>query len=90
MINDTNSKNYITSLEIFPNPATEIVTIKSKEKIYGEADWLVYDLFGREVYSIKTQNQDQIIVPVSELAANIYFVEVNYNANKAMEKFVKE
>ncbi len=78
------------TLEVFPNPATETVTIKSKEKIYGEADWLVYDLFGREVFRMKTQNESQIIVPVSELAANIYFVEVNYNGQKAMEKFIKE
>jgi hypothetical protein len=78
------------TLEVFPNPATETVTIKSKEKIYGEADWLVYYLFGREVFRMKTQNESQIIVPVDELTASIYFVEVNYNGQKAMEKFVKE
>ena len=64
-------KNYF--LEIYPNPATDILTIEWEGGIY--ADVKVFDLLGREVEAFRASGGRKYI-DVSEWSAGMYIVEI--------------
>jgi uncharacterized repeat protein (TIGR01451 family) len=72
-----NLNNFTNSLDIYPNPATETVTIKSQKQITGEAQWKVYDIVGREVYSAKTKNESSLTIDLSGFVKGLYFIQLH-------------
>jgi hypothetical protein len=85
-----NLNNFTNSLEIFPNPATETVTIKSQKQIAGEAEWMVYDLVGREVYSAKTKNESSLTIDLSHFAKGLYFIQLHSENDGYLATMVKQ
>jgi hypothetical protein len=62
-------------LHIFPNPASQSVTIKLDLK-YISGNIEVFDLYGRSVIYPKTFNSNQLNLDISHLANGTYFVKV--------------
>lgn len=82
-ISEANSENF---LEIFPNPATETITL-TLPSLAGPAEVSVFDALGKEVIKLKVcKVESEVRVDVAKLPAGLYFVK----ANGYVGKFVKE
>ena len=82
--------NSISGLELFPNPASQTITIKPQQAISGEATWLVYDVYGREVYRSETNNEKQLSIDVFKLVEGVYLVSVQTKKKTFTARMVKE
>jgi len=94
---DTNTNNYLAALlsndnfnfensvlQIFPNPSTNIVQLKSNAQIDKIT---VFDSLGK-IILIQTQNNNQI--DVAHLSKGFYVIEVVAGNKKMYSKFIKE
>jgi hypothetical protein len=78
----TKDVNTYTSA-IYPNPASDILNIKSKEPI---EQIKIYDTKGI-VQSLSKYEVEKI--PISNLAAGLYFIEIKYKNKIEIQKFIK-
>ncbi|HOK37623.1 MAG TPA: T9SS type A sorting domain-containing protein [Bacteroidales bacterium] len=83
----TTNLNQINSISsIYPNPASDILNIFSKEII---SNIEISNICGQIVKSIDLSD-NSIIVNISELEAGIYFIKINKNGNIEIQKFIKQ
>lgn len=83
----TSAKETIkTDIEIYPNPASDYLTIKNIQNIESVD---VLSITGSIVYSEKTINEGEIIIPVSKLPQGIYFVRTFSQGKQYIIKFIK-
>ena len=80
----TNStkENNIEGLNIFPNPATELLNITSNS--LAEKNVQLFDLTGKKVLDVTTVSQ----INVSSLNAGIYVAKINENGKTATRKVI--
>ena len=84
-INESSAE--INIIELFPNPADEVVTIISKLLIYGIK---VVDIRGREWFNEMEINAAQFYLKVSEYPAGTFFLKLKYNNGSEKNiKFIK-
>ncbi len=78
-------------LTVFPNPATEQLTIQLlRQAQYESYEISITDIFGREIYQSKNNLYSQII-NLNSFSSGIYFLKViSPNGNSTVNKFVKE
>jgi hypothetical protein len=76
----------ISSLKFYPNPVSDILTVRYSQNITGIA---IYDLSGRKVMDSKT-NETVVTMNVNELAASVYVVKVFADNQTAEFKIVKQ
>ena len=80
--------NSITQkLNIFPNPASNIVIIKMDDEIEIE-NVEIYNLLGKKVYTHKTSNQQNTEINISNLSKGMYLVKVKVNKFIISKKLV--
>lgn len=84
----------IAQLNIYPNPAQDVVNIEGKLNYKGEIFVSIFDITGKEIISStyhKTDAQSDIQLPlnVSKLSAGMYFVQLYAAGNKVCYKFTK-
>lgn len=69
------------SLQIFPNPATEKITLSIENQWMGNFSTTIMDALGRQVLpaftSQKSNTKVQLEIDLSELASGIYWVKVS-------------
>ena len=73
-------------LHIYPNPANEIIGIKSNQVLKRIE---IMDVGGKMVYS-NEMNEYETSVNVNSLAAGLYFIRTFSNYNTKAIKFIKE
>ena len=71
------------SIELYPNPVTDALTISSTSKI---ANVDIINLLGQSLFS-KEYNSREVKIDVSSLPDGVYFVRIN---NSEMKKFTKQ
>jgi hypothetical protein len=73
---------------IFPNPASTEIRIQSLENF---KELTITDIYGKEIFHSKILNpKPELIIPVSDYPAGIYFIKVK-NGNKIrIQKFIKQ
>ena len=83
---------FLKSIQLFPNPATDNVTMNYNLAVAGQASIDVLDITGRlikEVYqgnkSTGPQNQ---IIDLSDLVSGIYFVRLSLNGEQVVRRVV--
>ncbi|MBN8701701.1 MAG: T9SS type A sorting domain-containing protein [Bacteroidetes bacterium] len=76
-----------TNVAIYPNPATDFVTIKVESTENTTAT--IYNYSGVAVKTIALA-ETETKVNISELPAGMYFVEVVSNGNKEVKKVIKQ
>ncbi|MBN8701702.1 MAG: T9SS type A sorting domain-containing protein [Bacteroidetes bacterium] len=93
-IEENNNVAYKTGLEessmnvsVYPNPATDFVTIKVESTENTTAT--IYNYSGVAVKTIALA-ETETKVNISELPAGMYFVEVVSNGNKEVKKVIKQ
>ena len=83
-INDINFNQYVN---IFPNPATDKISVKFNEIFFGEPVQIsVFNLIGRKVYETEFKanyENDVCKINCKDFTKGVYFIEVR-NENKAM------
>ncbi|MFK8036795.1 MAG: T9SS type A sorting domain-containing protein [Crocinitomicaceae bacterium] len=80
------SKTESLSLELYPNPATDMVRVSSNDK--GNMNVAIHDITGKNVMSTVLSNNNQI--DVSNLTTGIYLVKVSQNGATSTKKLVVE
>jgi len=75
----------IATLSIFPNPATELVSIKS----VNATSIHIFNAIGQEIYSITNPSNSET-VNVSSFETGIYIVEVKNNETISTKKLIIE
>ena len=70
-------------LAVFPNPASNVVTIKNAET----ATVTIFDILGKNVMQVSNISNNQEI-PVSKLATGTYFVKVEKNKQSTVQKLI--
>jgi hypothetical protein len=75
-------------LAVFPNPANDLITIKSDEPISSLA---IFNAFGKMVKEVFfTEEMRQVEVDLSDQATGIYFLSVSTKAGEEVVKLVVE
>ena len=72
-------------LNIFPNPATDNLSIKANEEI---TEVNIYNIIGVSVYNEQCTNNN-LNVNISEFNSGVYFVKVKTNNTEIVKRFVK-
>jgi len=76
------------NVEIFPNPATGIITISTSCNFPGETSVSVFSLGGRQLLHSRFPNQEQFKMDVSSLQAGIYIIKLQTKAGLEIKKLV--
>ncbi|OAB78577.1 T9SS type A sorting domain-containing protein [Cochleicola gelatinilyticus] len=83
------SENIVTDLQLFPNPASEMVVIKS-QFFTLETTFVLYDLQGKEVQPIVVASEENnFVLNVASLQSGVYFLKVTSEAASITRKFIK-
>jgi len=81
---DTDNKFVVN---IYPNPATDILNVRLTN---GEAKQInILNTLGKIVYSTNVTTIGATQLPIKNLSAGTYFVEIVSNENRVVEKFIK-
>ncbi|MBQ2573678.1 MAG: T9SS type A sorting domain-containing protein, partial [Bacteroidales bacterium] len=85
----TNISGVETSIDIFPNPANDILNITSSETI---SEIEIVNTLGQVVYRVEV-NSDNAVCDVEDLKAGVYIVRIHGMNNASVvcqQKFIKE
>jgi len=74
---------------IFPNPATDVVTISNAENI-GMEEVVVYDGVGRVVKSEMFEAISDVQLNIADLASGSYFLHIKTAQGTAVKKLIKK
>lgn len=80
------NQNTPNSFVVFPNPTNNIVTVKSTNGIQNIA---LYDMNGRILQNIISDNNNEQSIDLSNLPSGIYMMEIKTDFGKSVEKIVK-
>ena len=73
------------NLSLAPNPARDYIRIKTL--LEGDLNYTIYNLLGQVV---NKGIYNGIEIPVYDLSAGLYFLEINNGIQKSHRKFIKE
>ncbi|MGB0882046.1 MAG: VPS10 domain-containing protein [Vicingaceae bacterium] len=75
--------------EIFPNPTTNIFTVKFNEEVEN-TDINLVNVLGEDVFSKNIKNTDQIIINLEGFAKGVYFLNLSLKDKKSVFKIIKK
>ena len=75
-------------VRIYPNPSPDNATLEIVQNTAGErVDLSVFDALGRQVFSLKNQNQNQLILNKKDIGTGLFFIRLDFsNASKPVLK----
>ena len=76
----------ISAAKVYPNPANDVITIVAP---YQNFNVSIRTVIGTEVLSY-TNAQGKITLPIKELPAGIYFIEIYNDRERIVKKMIKE
>ena len=79
------NENEVRTLSVFPNPATNQITLEVEEPI---STLVITDVTGKTVFSSNKVTQKQ--VDVSTLKKGVYIITIQTDSYSATSKFIKE
>src|SRR5690606_11361523 len=85
----SSNEQLATKFNIFPNPASNVITITNNENI-GVEQIQVFDISGKAVQSHIFNNENQVQLNVANLASGSYLLHIKTNAGTAVKKLVKK
>jgi PKD repeat protein len=76
---------------LFPNPARKQTTLQLNQKLLQPANLILYTLEGKEVISMRVNaGVKEVIIPVNELAAQLYVVVLRNEEGEVRQKLFVE
>src|SRR5690554_156437 len=83
-------QDFITNkFNVFPNPASNVVTITNNENISVE-QIQVFDISGKTVKTQQFNNENQVQLNIEELASGTYMLHIQTNEGMAVKKIVRK
>lgn len=82
---------YNPEINIFPNPASDIITVNVKALSHGELFIKVYDILGNLISEQQLLVEDESVnttISIADLANGIYIVSAEQNGYKKVEQLV--
>ncbi len=79
------SENYLNSISIYPNPATDVVTVTNILK----ANITVYDISGKSILS-KNNCKETEIIDLNRIDSGIYFIKIQSGSEITTKKIIKQ
>ena len=78
-------------MNIFPNPATEIITIQTNFSSTQKLDYKIYNTMGQFVYDSQEQNPSDGMkqISLSGYASGVYFIQVSDGSQQIVKRIVK-
>ena len=74
-------ENDIQSVEIYPNPAKDLLTIKADNL----SDVVIYNSVGQKVFA-KTPDSSELLISLNDFDTGIYFVRLVADGNEITRK----
>jgi hypothetical protein len=75
-----NEFNFNKSFELFPNPANDILTVKSASHC-NDMEINIFNITHQKIYSITFNNLNQISIPVSDLNNGLFYLTISKASN---------
>jgi Leucine-rich repeat (LRR) protein len=75
------------SLNVYPNPCNEVITVESDSKIESVK---IVDVTGKVVYSTSSIDKQKEIISLSSLRSGVYFLSVTSADGLSTRKFLKK
>lgn len=79
-----------TNLNIYPNPASNKITIEIPEKYVSSGLIDIYDQTGRKLLTIPIENKSLINIDISKFSNGIYIVQIKNNNDIVIQKLIKK
>lgn len=82
----------LKDLKIYPNPATDVLTVEFAAETNGNTTFEIFDLNGRLIQTQQTQQASQIAqqLNVAQLQTGTYILVINTGKYKSSHKFIKK
>jgi len=85
----SDSERDLQSIEVFPNPASEVIRIHNNNGIsVSKID--IFDLSGKCLYALQTTEQNQNIMNIAHLSSGIYFLRIHTDIGIVNKKIIKK
>ena len=86
-----NRTNALHTQSVYPNPATDMITITLPEKLIDKpCSYTILDLSGKQVATSNIASSRTFTVPVTQLPRGIYLLKITGNATTITKKFIKQ
>ena len=73
--------------DVYPNPASDILTIATEANVEEIA---IYDIYGRAVRQQVNETTGQQVVDVADLENGIYFINIKTDKGNIVKRFIKK
>lgn len=80
----------IQGLNLYPNPATDIVTLTISDNVLVPDNYTIFNSLGQTIASKQISNTQDLSINVSNLSVGVYFIKVTKDNNSKTLKFIKE
>lgn len=88
--NGMTDKLLMKHIEVYPNPATDILFIDFKLINIPNVSLEIYDVLGNKVFHNTSLKLPKNKLDLTLLSSGIYFLKLNLNGNSVMKKIVKQ
>jgi photosystem II stability/assembly factor-like uncharacterized protein len=75
-------------ITIYPNPASNWITIKNNRSFSGETNVAIYSIQGKLLLQKKFRNKNSLEINITRLSKGIYFVKIQTNPESVTRKLV--
>ena len=90
-INEPESVIAMDQFVLYPNPATETITIQNKTGGPGMADIAIFDMMGKQMDLVIHKDKQNTSIAISSLKAGMYYVQIkDVNGHVMSKKLVKQ
>lgn len=86
------TETYLNFIKAYPNPFANLITIKTPTNQSDLYTITITDINGTQVIKTKlfSNSFGDIELPVFDLQAGVYFIEVSFNQNQVRKKIIKQ
>jgi len=81
--------NPLKELQLYPNPADDIISIKWPPKV-NEINYHIFNINGQIIGNGKLTREDRNAINVSQLPTGIYWIQINNEENQLIKKMIKQ
>ncbi|HNP97991.1 MAG TPA: T9SS type A sorting domain-containing protein [Bacteroidia bacterium] len=81
-----NSSLLRSTLKVFPNPASEYITVDASAAASPVRSLSLYDVSGRLVRSLERLDDTKLMIDVRSLDAGSYFMKIKFDSGEVIEK----
>jgi len=82
--------NTLSEISIYPNPATDHITVNTTDSNSGIYTLQILNLLGDVVYSVSKEFTETTSININYLEPGLYFIKIENNGSVISKKFIKK